>query len=108
MSLRCWTPAATFSVGYGRSRWGLDGALESSAASMKWYGVVADDSKYRPSIESMHPSVQYGRSIRAMGVPKRSRFASYSQWARPHPLVRPTWAMVLMMAEYSGYASLRS
>ena len=34
--------------------------LESSVELMKWYGVVADASKYRPSIEPMHPSVQNG------------------------------------------------
>jgi hypothetical protein len=53
-------------------------------------------------MDPTQPSVQYGRSIRAMGVPKRSRPDSYSQWARPHPLVRPTSAMVSTTALYSG------
>ena len=35
----------------------------------------------------MQPSVQYGRSISAIGVPNRSRPGSYSQMARPQPLV---------------------
>jgi|GEM_PF-5451755 len=53
-------------------------------------------------MEPMQPSVQYGRSIRAIGVPKRSSPDSYSQWARPQPLLRPTSAMVSMMPLYSG------
>ena len=69
---------------------------------MKWYGTVADDSKYRPSMDPMQPWVQKGSSIRAIGVPKRSRPDSYSQWARPHPLVRPTDVIMSMMALYSG------
>src|SRR5436190_24399126 len=84
MSCRCFTPSATLRLLYGRLRSGLDGALESSAALRKWYGVVAEDSKYRPSWDEMQPWVQYGRSISAIGVPYRSRLDSYSQCARPH------------------------
>ena len=35
-----------------------DGAVESSAWLMKWYGVVEADSKRTPSIESMQLFVQ--------------------------------------------------
>ena len=40
-----------------------------AAAVRKWYGVVADDSKNRPSIDPMQPWVQNGSSISAIGVP---------------------------------------
>ena len=30
----------------------------SVATAMKWYGVVADDSKYKPSMDAIRPSVQ--------------------------------------------------
>ena len=36
---------------------------------MKWYGVVPDASKNRPSIEPIQPSVQCGSSISAIVVP---------------------------------------
>jgi hypothetical protein len=35
----------------------------------KWNGVVAEASKYRPSIDPMQPSVQCGSNMSAMGVP---------------------------------------
>ncbi len=36
-------------------------------------------------MESMHPSVQYGRSIKDSGVPNRLRSGEYSHMARPQP-----------------------
>ena len=56
-------------AGYSRSRCAREGASESSDCIRKWYGVVVLDSKYRPSIEPMQPSVQCGRSIGAIVVP---------------------------------------
>ena len=55
--------------GYVMPRWGCDGPVESSACIKKWWGTVGDDSKYRPSWLPMQPSVQYGSSMGAMGVP---------------------------------------
>ena len=46
---------------------------------------MAEDSNSRPSMESMHPLVQYGRSISASGVPNRFSLSLYSHIARPHP-----------------------
>ena len=43
--------------------------FDIAAAVRKWYGVVPDASKNRPSIEPMHPSVQCGNSISAIVVP---------------------------------------
>ena len=48
---------------------GFDGCAESSLTVMKWNDVVADDSKYRPSIEPMRPFVKYGNSSSASVVP---------------------------------------
>ncbi len=53
--------------GYGRSRWARDGLGDSSDWLMKWNGVVEDASKYRPSMDPMHPSVKYGSIIGAIG-----------------------------------------
>jgi hypothetical protein len=47
----------------------LEPANDSSSWFKKWYGVVVDASKYRPSIDPMHPSVQCGSSMSAIGVP---------------------------------------
>src|SRR3954454_18298630 len=95
---------------YLRSRWARDGATESSDWFRKWYGVVADASKYRPSMDPMHSSVQYGSSISAIGVPNWSSWLSYSHMARPHPCFElvPSEAIVDTSARYSGYAALRS
>ena len=38
-------------------------------AFLRSYGVVAADSKYRPSTDWMRPSVKYGSSSSASGVP---------------------------------------
>ena len=51
------------------SRWAQEHFVDSSSWLMKWNGVVDDASKYRPSIEPMQPSVKYGSSISAIGVP---------------------------------------
>ena len=50
-------------------RTGFDGCLASADTITKWYGVVAADSKYRPSIEAIRPSVKCGRSSSASVVP---------------------------------------
>ena len=68
----------------------------------KWYGVVAEDSKNSPSIDPMHPSVQYGSNISAIGVPMRSSSDSYSHIARPQPCFALTRFIVLMTSRYSG------
>ena len=47
----------------------FEGPVESSSWFRKWNGVVAEASKYRPSIDPMQPSVQNGSSINAIGVP---------------------------------------
>ena len=60
-------------------------------------------------MDPMQLFVQYGRSIRAMGVPKRLRFGSYSQKARPHPWSWPTDVIVFVMPLSSSQAApLRS
>jgi len=46
----------------------LEGEI-ANGADDNGNGVVDEASKYRPSIEPMHPSVQCGSSMRAMGVP---------------------------------------
>ena len=49
---------------------GVRAAAGSSPRSvMKWYGVVPEASKNRPSMLAMQPSVQCGRSISAIVVP---------------------------------------
>ena len=53
-------------------------------------------------MDPMHPSVKYGSSMRAIGVPKRSSFGSYSHIARPQPRSRPTDSIVSMICRYSG------
>src|ERR1700704_985981 len=68
---------------YGSPRTGLDGVCASVAIIMKWYGVVVDASKYRPSIDWMRPWVQYGRSINASGVPYAPIASPPSQTIRP-------------------------
>ena len=50
-------------------RTGFDGCFASMETVTKWYGVVAADSKYSPSIEAIRPSVKCGRSSRARVVP---------------------------------------
>ena len=50
---------------------------------MKWYGVVAADSKYSPSIDPIRPSVKCGRSSRARVVPYLSMPDDGSHSARP-------------------------
>ncbi len=69
---------------------------------MKWNGVVEADSNRRPSIESMHPLVQYGSSMSDMVVPNRLSDGSYSHMARPHPRSAPTRAIIWTTAWYSG------
>ena len=56
---------------YTSPRTGFDAApgAVSSLTVMKWKSVVADDSKYRPSIEPMRPCVKYGSSSSASVVP---------------------------------------
>src|SRR5689334_22495896 len=68
---------------YGRPRTGLDGVCASVATVMKWYGVVVDASKYRPSIDWMRPCVQYGSSISASGVPYAPMASPPSHNMRP-------------------------
>ena len=55
----------------------------------KWYGVVPDASKKRPSIDAMQPSVQCGSSISAIVVPYWPLSSLFSHSTRPHPLVLP-------------------
>ena len=43
--------------------------IDIAAVVRKWYGVVPEASKNRPSIEPMQPSVQNGSSISAIVVP---------------------------------------
>jgi hypothetical protein len=68
---RIWaTPSSkSDSVRYLRPRTGLDGLLARAETTMKWYGVVAADSKYSPSMDAILPSVKCGRSSRASVVP---------------------------------------
>ncbi len=71
---------------YGRFRCAHEHWYESSRWSMKWNGVVVDDSKYRPSIDPMQPSLNRETSIGAIGVPYRSSTgSSYSHINRPQP-----------------------
>ena len=51
-------------------------------------------SKYRPSMDPMHPSVHMGGSIIAMVVPYRFSSGANSHMARPHPTCSPTPAIV--------------
>ena len=60
----------------------------------KWYGVVPDASKNRPSIEAMQPSVQCGSSISAIVVPYWPLSSLFSHVTRPQPLVSPMSAIV--------------
>ena len=53
-------------------------------------------------MESMHPLVQYGSSMRASGVPKRFSLALYSHISRPQPYFLLTLSIVSMTARYSG------
>jgi hypothetical protein len=99
---RCWMPSGMSSDPYGRPTIGSDGSGDSSAWLRKWNGVVVDDSKSSPSIESTQPFVQYGSSISASGVPKRFSSALYSHIARPQPYLRPTRLMSSTTARYSG------
>ena len=54
---------------YTSPRTGFDGDFASSLTVMKWNGTVADDSKYRPSIEPMRPFVKYGSNSGESVVP---------------------------------------
>ena len=67
---------------------------------------MADDSKNRPSMEPMHPSVQWGSSMSAMGVPKPSSSASYSHMVRPQPSVLSMSVMTFTRAAYSSCRGL--
>ncbi len=59
-------------------------APTSSLTVMKWNDVVADDSKYKPSIESIRPFVKYGSSSSDERRAVRCRPSSPpSQSARP-------------------------
>ena len=60
----------------------------------KWYGVVPDASKKRPSIDAMQPSVQCGSSISAIVVPYWPLSPLFSHVTRPHPFSRPISAIV--------------
>ena len=50
----------------------------------------------------MQPSVKYGSSMSAIGVPNRSSLGSYSHIARPQPSSRPMRSIVSMIALNSG------
>ena len=63
--------------------------------------MEADDSKNRPSMDPMQPSVQNGRSISAMGVPYLSMTLLFSQVARPHPRSWPRFSIVETIPWYS-------
>ena len=63
-----------------------------------------EDSKNRPSIESTQLLVQYGRSMRAIGEPKRCWSELYSHIARPHPYRLAIVPIVVMRSWYSGHA----
>ena len=65
----CCTPTSALLLTYRNSRTGFDELSETAAAVMKWYGVVPEASKKRPSIEPIQPSVQCGSSIKAIVVP---------------------------------------
>ena len=77
-----------------------------AAAVTKWYGVVPDASKNKPSMLAMQPSVQCGSSMSAMVVPYLPFSPLFSHSARPHPFCgsSPRPAMVLTNARYSPYA----
>ncbi len=71
--------------------------------------MVADASKYRPSIEPMQPSVQCGNSIGAIVVPyepSRSLSNSHRDW--PQPNCSPTCSMVATKSVYSAVPGLFS
>src|SRR3984957_2533462 len=59
MSWRCWMPRGTLTGPYTipvvEGTMASDGDTDSSAWSMKWYGVVVADSNRSPSSESTHP-----------------------------------------------------
>ena len=56
-----------------------------AAAVRKWYGVVPEASKNRPSMLAMQPSVQCGSSISAIVVPYCRCRSLFSHSARPQP-----------------------
>ena len=70
---------------------------------MKWYGVVPDASKNRPSMLAMHPSVQCGRSISAMVVPYWPFFSLFSHKARPQPFAE-SWPRPAMVSTRPWYS----
>ena len=49
-------------------------------------------------MEPMQPSVKYGSSMGAMGVPKRLSSDSYSHMARPQPCSSPTLSIMSIIA----------
>jgi hypothetical protein len=81
-----------------------------AAAVTKWYGVVPDASKNRPSMLAMQPSVQCGSSISAIVVPYLPLSLLFSHSARPQPLAgsAPRSAIVSTRPLYSPYAGLSS
>src|SRR5215211_346169 len=84
---------------YGRPRTGFDGVCASVATVMKWYGVVVEASKYRPSIDWIRPLVQYGSSISASGVPYAPIESPPSHSMRPGASL----FAVSRKARYSGH-----
>jgi hypothetical protein len=59
-SWRCWIPRGTSNPMYWKAVLftASEGFTDSSFWLMKWNGVVLEDSKSSPSIESMQPLVQ--------------------------------------------------
>ena len=53
-------------------------------------------------MEPMQPSVQCGRSIRAIGVPYRTRSLLYSQSSRPQPRSPAISSIVAVSARCSS------
>ena len=104
------TPTAASLSVYRNSRTGFELFSLIAAVVTKWYGVVPDASKNRPSMLAMQPSVQCGNSISAIVVPYLPFSLLFSHSARPQPLPgsSPSSAMVLTSARYSAYAPLSS
>ncbi len=68
--------------------------MDIAAVVRKWYGVVPEASKNKPSIDDMHPSVQCGSSIRAIVVPYCPLSSLFSHVTRPQPFVSPIESIV--------------
>ena len=90
----CSTPTSASLFVYRSCRTGFDELSDIAAVVRKWYGVVPDASKKRPSIDAMHPSVQCGSSMSAIVVPYWPLSPLFSHRARPHPRSSPISVIV--------------